>query len=247
MTQAWDQQVNEGPAAYQAFRVFLNLGMERRLGEAAIALNREPGIIHRLASDFQWIKRARAYDRWMVQTEEAAVKKSLEKSAVTWAQRRSQFREKEWTFAGDLFQLAQKLLTHFTSMPLTREVVESDTLSEDGTQRHTTIIIEPNPKVSIKDLAIISKTMSELARLSSGMETERKILGVVGFMGTDAERLQKARETYDRLKDQYRDRPHFLSFLPAWVAEDWDVDAQLLLEGEPPPAIDTIPETDSEN
>jgi len=247
MAREWDQLVNEGPAAYQAFRTYLNLGMERTLGEAAIALDREPRIIHRLAADFHWIKRARAYDRWLVQTEEAAVKKSLEKSAVTWAQRRSQFRDKEWTFAGELFEIANKLKDHFISMPLTEQIIESDTLSEDGTQRHTTVIVKPINKVSIKDLALLAKTMSELARLSSGMETERKILGVVGFMGTDSERLQKARETYDRLKDQYRDRPDVSAFLPAWVAEDWDVDARLLLDNEPPPVIDTITETDSEN
>lgn len=246
MIREWDQLVNEGPAAYQAFRTYLNLGMERTIGEAAITLNREPRIIHRLASDFHWIKRSRAYDRWLVQTEEAAVKKSLEKSAITWAQRRSQFREKEWTFAGDLFQLAQKLLTHFTSMPLTEEVIESDTLDEDGTQRHTVIVIKPNQKVSIKDLAVISKTMSELARLSSGLETERKLLGV-GFLGTDAERVQKARETYDRLRDQYRDRPDVTAFLHTWVAEDWDIDAKLLTEGEAPTEDLPEPLTDSEN
>lgn len=246
MTREWDQLVNEGPAAYQAFRVYLNLGMERRIGEAALALDRDPSVIQRLASDFRWIKRARAYDRWLVQTEEAAVKKSLEKSAITWAQRRSQFREKEWTFAGDLFQLAQKLLNHFTSMPLTEEVIESESLSEDGTQQYTTIIIKPNPKVSIKDLSMIAKTMSELARLSSGMETERKLLGV-SILGTDAERLQKAQETYDRLKDVYRDRPDVTPLLPYWVSENFDIDPKLLIEGNP--NTDTISEstTDLEN
>lgn len=246
MSNEWDQLTNEGPAAYNAFRTYLQLGMERSISAVALELDRQPRVIYRLASDFNWVKRARAYDRWLVQTEETAVKRSLEKSAVTWAQRRSQFREKEWSLAGDLLQLAEKLKNHFLSMPLVEETIESDTLSEDGTQRHTTIIIKPNAKVSIKDLAVLAKTMSELARLSSGMATEHKLLGV-GFMGTDAERLQKAHETFDRLKDLYRDRPDVLAFLPKWVADDWDVDPTLLTEGESIAEIVPEPLTDSEN
>lgn len=249
MSQPWDQLDGEGNAAYKAFRDgYLTQGMERTLAAASILLDREPRIIHRLAVDFDWIKRAREYDRWLIRTEEAAVVRSTEKHAVEWAKRRSQFREMEWTMAGDLIDLANKLIHHFKMMPLTEEIIESDTLSEDGVQRHTVIKIMPS-KASLKDLPAIAKAASELARLSAGMETERKLIGI-DIIGSESERLQKARDTFDSLKDQYRNRPDVIPLLPQWVSEAWGVDPKLLTEGDNPPPQDNEdvePATDSEN
>lgn len=243
MSHPWDQLPNEGSAAYRAFREYLQLGMERTLGEIATALDREPKVIYRVAADFNWIKRARAYDRWLIQTEETAIRKSTEKSAVTWAQRRSNYRELEWTLAGELIQKAKEIL----ALPVTEQKIERDTLSEDGTQRHTVIIIKP-VKVNPRDAAVILKTASELARLSAGMETEKKLLSI-DVRGGDEERLLKAKQTYERLQDQYRNRPDVLQFLPQWVAEDWDVSPELLLgagTGEQP-VIDADSDNGSSN
>jgi hypothetical protein len=233
MANLWDQMEGESPEAYAAFRQgYLELGAERTLAEAATTTGREPRLIQRLASLFQWIKRARAYDRWLNHVQEVAVKKSLEKDAVTWARRRSQFREVEYSLAGELIQQARKIL----ALPITEEVIESDTVEpgEDGMVRRTVIVIKP-VRVTMRDAAIMIDTASKLARLSANLETERKLLGL-DVSGDLFQRLGIARQLYDRLRAQYANRPDVLEAMGPLLAEQWDVELTQLTDGDAPPS-----------
>lgn len=58
----WDRQQGEGRRAYEAFCIFRDLGEERNKAQVAEKLQKSYTLVHRWARQFDWQRRADAWD-----------------------------------------------------------------------------------------------------------------------------------------------------------------------------------------
>lgn len=75
---AWERQSDESVKAYEAFAVYRDLGINRRLDDVAAKLNKSTTIMGRWSSQFNWIARATAYDDYI----DAEARKRLDREAI---------------------------------------------------------------------------------------------------------------------------------------------------------------------
>lgn len=61
----WTRRDNESAPAYEAFRIYLNMGAERSITEVAQEVDKARQVIGRWSSEHDWVERVRAYDRHM--------------------------------------------------------------------------------------------------------------------------------------------------------------------------------------
>jgi hypothetical protein len=105
-----------------------------------------------------WVERVAAYDRYLLEVEQAAREEALKAEAAKWARRRERQREAEWRASQQLIQRAKKMLDH----PVTELKVD-----DEG---EATIL---PAKWQARDIPAFFETASRLARLSAEMETDR--------------------------------------------------------------------------
>lgn len=232
----WEQQDNEGSAAYGLFRVYLDLGPDRTWQAVALQEGRSEKLCKRLYYKYKWISRAKAHDNYLARAELDAATKALQRDAVKRVQRYSELTEIEWELGQKLVAKARKML----AFPLTREkVVETAgpmIMNFEGEMvptKQVTIIVEP-AKFGFKDAKDFADTASKLMRMSIGKETERKVLGL-DVLGDGESNLQSARDLYQRLCSEYADRPEVLEHIPQWLAEHFGFEPKQLegtVEGE---------------
>lgn len=219
----WEQQDNEGSAAFGLFRIFLELGPDRSVEDVAEQTGRMIKVVKRLYYKFKWLPRSRQYDNYLARAELDAAKRKLERDAVKWVKRFSELREIEWDLGQQLVAKARKMM----AFPLAQErVIETAgpkirdfETGELVATKNITIIVEP-AKFTLKDAQAYADTASKLMRMASGRETERKLLGFDAFDSGD-NNLQNARDLYTRLRQEYADRPDVLENLPLWLAENF--------------------------
>lgn len=60
---AWDRQAKEPEKAYAYFALYRDLGRTRTVAKVAAEVNRSRDYLHKLASTWQWVRRAQAFDR----------------------------------------------------------------------------------------------------------------------------------------------------------------------------------------
>lgn len=61
-TKPWDRLDGESVKAFEAFCIYLNLGLERSITKVVQELNKSRALIGRWSSAFEWVDRASAYD-----------------------------------------------------------------------------------------------------------------------------------------------------------------------------------------
>src|SRR4051794_24945756 len=113
----WDRQSGESAQAYEAARLYFDLGADRSLDKAYVrargdqsGTKRAPGRWHQWSVQHSWSDRAAAYDA-MLRTREAAHREAAQAAeAETWAKRRADEAEREWDFAQKLMEKAQTML-----------------------------------------------------------------------------------------------------------------------------------------
>lgn len=76
--QAWDRLDDESTKAYEAFAVYRDLGVNRRLDDVAAKLNKSTTIMGRWSSQYDWVNRAAAYDDYI----EAKARIKLDREAI---------------------------------------------------------------------------------------------------------------------------------------------------------------------
>jgi hypothetical protein len=238
----WDRWSNsqEGPVAYQLLLEYLEMGRDRSFKAVAERTNRPAKLIGKLATKFQWTRRADDYDEHLIKIQKKAMEQTAIKEAVLYAERRSIYRNKEYTLAEKLLQKAMEML----SFPLV-ETVENELVMEDGQLVSRSVTVKP-VRWSLRDASALADTASKIMRLSLEMETSRETITV--NLAEDPEaRLAKAkaalgkmRQDIDRLvvelmasapdQDPEEVRLQVLERLPTWVSEDWAVPREKLIE-----------------
>jgi hypothetical protein len=61
----WARQERESTAAYEAFRVYMNMGARRNLRAVAAELDKSPSMIGNWSSEYNWRDRTTAYDTYI--------------------------------------------------------------------------------------------------------------------------------------------------------------------------------------
>jgi len=68
----WERQTGESSKAYEAFKVYLELGSDRSLQRASEVLSKSVPLMKRWGAQWNWVERARAWDSMpSLKTEEA--------------------------------------------------------------------------------------------------------------------------------------------------------------------------------
>jgi hypothetical protein len=135
---------NEGVKAWQAFMIYRDMGPDRTLRDVSNKLRKSEDLIWRWSSQWEWVKRARAFDQY----NESLEIKQAQSSVPLWEQRRQEVLEKNWERAERLWSRVEAMLKH----PLTVEVYSG---------KQGTVEVHPN-KWNYSSLAQIAKVAAEL-------------------------------------------------------------------------------------
>lgn len=173
----------ESEAWHLRFMRFCRLGPTRTLlgffnierAEKGLKGAREiSGAFERRVTQFDWIARAQAYDRYINRREQGE-----------WEQRRKSFRERELGIAQALIKKAEQML----QFPLA--VTNQETTQEGGkTVVHTTIL---PARWTFSDASRIIDTADKLMRLALEMETEHQAIDATIAGPEDMEEIRRRR------------------------------------------------------
>lgn len=172
----WERRRGESAQAYQAARLYFEMGADRSLEAVARNLTKSRSLIAKWSSQWSWPERAEAYDRHMDRLAFEAQTRALAEEVRVWEARRAEQREREWRMAELLLQRAELMSRH----PVT------ETIEQDG----RTVIMPV--RWSQKDIAFFVDVASKLARRAADMDTDdRKV---------DARLNKEFSEFFDKLK-----------------------------------------------
>ena len=146
---SWHRREGESGPAYEALRLYLDLGASRSLRAVGQKLGKSRALIDRWSSCWDWSERAASYDAFLYVQAEVAKEKALKSEAEKWARRQLEA-------ADQLFEKAQAML----EWPLARRV------TKDGQT-----IIEP-VRWGMRDAGTLADTAIKLARLALGQATD---------------------------------------------------------------------------
>jgi hypothetical protein len=128
-TKPWEQRADEPTAAYEAFKVYRDLGARRSVDAVAAALGghqegtkRAPGHLKKWSSAHNWVERAIAYDAHQASLLQKGVDKATERQGREWAERR----DRAYRDLADRWEKRLKQSDVIAAMPLVRQTVERD-------------------------------------------------------------------------------------------------------------------------
>jgi hypothetical protein len=153
--QPWERQPGESSRAYEAARLYFEMGPGRSLVAVGQKVGKSRGLIERWSARWNWRERAAGYDRHLAAIEMDARRQAFAEEAERWAQRQADLREQEWEASRALLQRAHDMLAH----PLT--VMASD---EEGRTLH-----QP-ARWSMKDVATFYELAFKLARSAAELD-----------------------------------------------------------------------------
>lgn len=147
----------ESPQAYEAYRLYVEMGPERAMERVAQKLGKSLVLMKRWSSKHHWVARATAHDQRLIELEIQAEEAKLVQKAGLWAKRMQETREQAFQMAERLLEKAEAML----KFPL------AETTTADG---QTTI--KP-ARWSYADAARLIDTAARLKQLATGLPTER--------------------------------------------------------------------------
>jgi hypothetical protein len=246
----WHKLPQEGPKAHELFMVFVSLGAGRKVNMVAEQTGRKTELCYSLSGLYNWVSRAAAYDNWMLQVQEKSVEQQLQRDGVLFAQRRSIFRNREYTLAQKLLDQADEMLAVPLFQDQITKTIVVNTLEHPEGQEIPVEIIRTPTKWTKRDALHYAKTAVEIMRLHLDMETQK--IGVNVDLKDPNVRLQMAQKSLQKWRDnvgqlvdeEMARNPNLdrnlvtiaiLEKLPQWAAADWRLEANqipLLTEGD---------------
>jgi hypothetical protein len=146
--QTFEQLPTETSKAYSAFVEYLRQGSQRSVEQTAKNLGKSVGTLRPWQERNAWVTRARDYDAFCVEQERELAAVALRSKAVDWAKRQDSVRESEFAAAEEAIELCRDKM---------REMK-----------------LRSPEKMTLGDIAKLLDVASKLARLSTGMETDRR-------------------------------------------------------------------------
>ncbi len=155
----WEQHPDESSKAYEAFRLYAEMGSERSLEKVCQNHIKSLPTVKKWSVQYQWVARARAFDAYLADLELAMMESEFKDRAKKWADRKEALLEREWATGERLMQRAEEML----KLPLLEQIV-----SADG----QTIVIRP-VRWSASTILSTIDLGSKLMRLAVGEPTQR--------------------------------------------------------------------------
>jgi hypothetical protein len=155
----WERRSNEYVKAYEAFKMYADLGSRRSARRVWERLGKSRALIERWSARHQWTERAKAWDEDQDKQRRKAEDSAMKAEAVNWAKRKQQSRESDWELAESLRAKARAMLEY----PIAKRTI----LEGDGT-----VHVHPQ-KFSLGSVARMLEVASKLSRLAAGMFTEK--------------------------------------------------------------------------
>jgi hypothetical protein len=143
----WEQQPKETERAFEAFKLYLDMGPSRTHARVGKLLGKNVVVLERWASHYGWADRIRAKAVYLAKLEREATAGVVKVKAAEWLARQQGLREREWSVQERCIDAAEEALRRFLS--------------------------DPERKSSLAEIARILDTASKLGRLASGMPTDR--------------------------------------------------------------------------
>lgn len=204
MIQPWTKRKRESGKAFEAFDLYIKLGLKRTCKAVADQLGKSETLIHRWCGQHFWRKRADAFDRWQADIQEEAIREAARTHAAKWAKRAEEIKDKEWEMADKLEAKAEQML----KLPVIRQEKAQDTVEEkdkDGRPVMVKRVTVINPGKCTMDTARgYLETAAKLRRMATGQATEQTAIQaevtatVQQGESFDLEELARARDLFIR-------------------------------------------------
>lgn len=226
--QEWEQLEDETGTAFDAFKVFRDLGVARTISEAyrlktgRKQAKRASGQWLAWAKRFRWIPRAAAFDRHVAAIEAREEEKAFGERRRLWVNRRTEIQDSAWSLAAELEKKAREIL----SLPV-KETVETKTFSEDGKAVSVTVIHKPLAGTFSEGIRA-AEMSDKLKRLAASMATERIV--VKSPAAEVAETLEDARAAFREARAVYGETES-VETTARNIALAYALDVQQILEG----------------
>lgn len=173
----WERQPSESHKAYEAFRIYRDMGRDRSLVKVGQALGLKQvrkgttntftdpgGNVSVWSSRFRWVERVRAFEAYLDTILLAEQEKQMREAAASWVRRQEEVREREWALSAGLLEKVRDMLKY----PVTRTTRRK--VSKDG-KTIWNITIEP-ARWDWKAAVDVLRYATSTARLSADMVTE---------------------------------------------------------------------------
>ncbi|MCA1666662.1 MAG: hypothetical protein LC793_04530 [Thermomicrobia bacterium] len=153
----FDSLPGENAERYKKYLTYRDMGPGRKIGVLADQLGLESGTVRQIAARERWKERLAAFDRFIFEEEQKAIRQAMEKHAAQMVSRRMEIQEQEWQ---NQLKIQKK-----TDLMLSWPTFTHKT-SRDG----KTIVYTPY-KWNATSLAQLMQLASDLARRSTEMPT----------------------------------------------------------------------------
>ncbi len=147
MSLPFEQQTDETAKAFEAFSVYLNMGVNRSLAAVARKLKKSEGLIARWSRRHHWGERIQEHGKHIAVLTRNAEVQVVNEFALEHAKRRSAQEESEWQTRCELLALAREKIQEWRANP-----------KKLGT---------------LEGIARLLELASKLGRLSCGMATDK--------------------------------------------------------------------------
>lgn len=254
----WDRQTDkgEGQKAYELALIYFDLGPSHRtIANVSEKSGRTLGTVSQLCQQFEWVKRANAYDTHLLTIAQKAIEKQTQNEAVIWAKRQAELRHESFALADELLARGREML----AAPLYETIidhVETITVGNQTIEVPTKIIKRP-VRWGLKDMTLIFKLYHELKRSAVGIADKTVEVNVTTDSSPEAN-LANAKAAFALWKERDLDkliervllddpnadpdeiRANCLAEAPQWFCDYWGLpNASLLTEGEPQALLTT--------
>lgn len=189
----YSRRTGESQKAFAAYCEYRDMGVQRSLEAVHRKLAKSSRLLKRWSSQWEWVKRAAAYDADLAEKERAAKEYALKAEAAKWAERRFAVKEEEFATGGAMLEKAKEIMRFPLQQVEHKEVEELP----DGKTLVKVTVIQPMKNVGPRDAAILGKTGAELQRNAAEMPTVRTVVQGTGEGGAilveDMEEVRKKR------------------------------------------------------
>src|SRR3954451_22853339 len=109
----FEQQTGESAKAFEAFSIYLNLGLERSTEAVAKSLSKSCALVRRWAARWQWVARVQSHAEHFAKIERQATEAVARCKAWDWVKRQQLVREEEWSIHEELIRAGREALKRF--------------------------------------------------------------------------------------------------------------------------------------
>jgi len=122
---AKDRRPGESAKAFQAARLYFEMGPDRSQRAVATRLGKQPSQIQKWAKQWEWTERAYEHDHHLVSEAQLVLINRARENASVWAHRKEEHREKSFQLSQKLTAKAEQMLAYPLATTTTKDGITS--------------------------------------------------------------------------------------------------------------------------